>query len=616
LKKYLETIDCDWFKRRLIGVVFCVVALFIILILRLFHLQIVEGEELKRLSINNCIRLQDIDPSRGLIFDRNGNLLVNNRPSFNLNIIINDAKPIENTVKNLLQYMNISEKEVIAKINRSKGMFMYKPVLLKKDIGRTALASIEAHRFDLPGIDVNIKPRRHYIYKYCASHLIGYLSEINSCELKSDKYSVYKAGDFIGRFGVEKKFEQYLRGKIGGRQVEVNAKGRVVRVIKTVNARPGYNLYLTIDLKLQKKAEELLKGLAGAVVAMEPLTGEILGLASSPSFDQNNFVVGMTHKQWNLLISNTYRPLENKVLQGEYPPASTYKMITAIAALEEGIIDRDSTFSCNGSYKYGNRIFRCWKKSGHGNVDIIQALSESCDVFFYQIGHKLGADRLAWYARKCGLGKITGIKSDQEASGLVPDTEWKKRRTGNAWQGGETLSVAIGQSYNLVTPIQMVVLTSAIANGGVRNKPKILREVRTAEGSIVCKRETESYGKLPASEDTLKIIKKGMWETVNGSKGTAKNAFIKGIDASGKTGTAQVVNSSIYGDDDKVEKLAHHKPHAWFLAYAPSNDPKIAVAVIVEHGEHGSSTAAPIAMEIIRLYLSDFTQIESELVAE
>ncbi len=603
MTKYLKTADADWFKQRLIRTMYCVAAAFFVLFVRLFHLQVMQGEELRRLSENNCIRLQDMDPSRGLIFDRNGNILVDNRPSFYLSIILKDAKPVDRTVKKLAELIGVPVSELMSKIANNKGVSAYKPIILKQDIGRDALAAVEVRKFDLPGVVVDVKPLRHSFNKQSAAHLIGYLSEISPGELKSRRYSECKRGDFIGKFGVEKAFEQYLRGKGGGRQIEVNATGQVVSVLKTIDPQPGHNIYLTIDQNLQKKAEELLKGLAGAVVAMEPATGQILALASSPSFDQNDFVSGMSHVQWDALISNPFRPMENKAIQSEYPPASTYKIVTAMAGLEEGIIDEKTTFHCPGYYTYGDRTFRCWKKEGHGNVNVTKALVESCDVFFYQVGQKLGADRLAWYAKACGLGAPTGIDLDHEAAGLIPTTAWKKRRTGIAWQGGETLSVAIGQGYNLVTPLQMLVLTSAVANGGIRYKPLILNTIETAEGKIVVKNQSQVNGKLPAGEKTLELIRKGLHGVVNDGMGTAWTSRLKDIDISGKTGTVQVVGRK----DDEAPRAAgipHHlKAHAWFLAYAPSADPKIAVVVMVEHGEHGSSAAAPIAREIIKTYL-------------
>lgn len=603
MTKYLTTADTEWYKQRVIISMLFVAAAFIVLFVRLFYLQVIKGDELRRLSENNCIRLQSTDPPRGLIFDRNGVLLVDNRPSFDLNIILKDAKPVKDTIQKLSRIIHVPESELTSKIASDKHSSSYKPIVLKQDIGRDLLAVVETRRYDLPGIGVNIKARRHYINKLSAAHLIGYLGEINSDELKSSKYSALKPGDYIGKFGIEKAFESFLRGKRGGRQVEVNVMGQVVGVLKTVEAQAGNNIYLTIDHILQQQAETLLKDAAGAVVAMDPGTGHILALASSPPFDQNLFVNGMSHEQWEALITNPFSPMENKAIQGEYPPASTFKIITAIAGLEEGVVDENFTVYCPGHYKFGNRIYRCWKKGGHGDVDLVKALTESCDVYFYQLGQKLKIDRIASYASSCGLGSPTGINLDHEAAGLIPTSIWKKRHTGMPWQPGETLSVAIGQGYDLVTPLQMVVLTSAVANGGIRYKPLILMEIRTGKGKTIIKGEAQAVGKLPISKQTLAMIKKCLWEVVNHPKGTGRIARIDGIDVSGKTGTAQLVERKDDDTESETEISDHHKAHAWFVSYAPSIDPKIAVAVIVEHGEHGSSAAAPIARDIIKTYL-------------
>ena len=584
---------------------FCIMAVFAILVARLFYLQVIERDEFSRLSENNCIRLQSIDPPRGMIFDRYGILLVENRPSFDLNIVLKDAKPVKHTVERLAHYLKTPSEELLSRIEHRNGLYLYKPLLLKHDIGRNTLATIEVRKFDLPGIEVNVKPLRHYIRPGSSAHIIGYLGEINPNELTSGAYSDARPGDAVGKFGAEKSYDGYLRGKRGGRQVEVNATGQVVRVLRTVDAQPGHNIYLTIDQRLQEKAETLLGGTAGAVVAMEPSSGEILVLASNPAFDQNAFVSGLSHDQWRFLRSNFFRPMENKAIQGEYPPASTYKIITAMAGLEEGVIDETTTFYCPGFYRYGDRVFRCWKKGGHGTLSVVRALAESCDVFFYQVGQKLGVDRLAWHANASGLGSLTGIDLDHEAQGLIPTAAWKKRRTGIPWQRGETLSVAIGQGYDLVTPLQMVLMTAAVANWGVSYKPLIVKSIETADGKVVYQSERQIAKKLPASRETLEIVREGLWEVVNGKRGTARIAKVKGIDISGKTGTAQVIGRRKHETARKIERPAHLKAHALFVAYAPSDNPKIAVSVIVEHGEHGSSAASPIAREIIKAYLLD-----------
>ncbi len=601
---YLNTVDSEWFKQRIISTVLIAVAAFVILFARLFYLQLVEGERLRLLSVNNRIRLQGIDPSRGLIFDRKGLRIADNRPAFNIYITLKDAKPVEKTLEKLTYYTGFPIAELKEKIRRGKGRGAYKPILIRQDISRDMLAAIEVHKFDLPGITVNVKPRRHYLDRHGAAHLVGYLSEINASELKSGKYKGCQGGDFIGKFGVEKAYENYLRGHHGGRQVEVDARGRVIRPLKTVAARPGHNLILTLDQKVQARAEMMLAGKAGAAVAIEPDSGRILALASSPAFNQNAFVDGMSGEQWRALNSNPDHPMVNKAIQGTYPPASAYKIVTAIAGLEEGVIDGTTTMHCPGYFKFGDRVFRCWKKGGHGKVNVVQALEQSCDVFFYQVGLKLGIDRLAWHAKACGLGTHTGIKLDREKAGLIPTAAWKKRRFGIPWQQGETLSVAIGQGYNTVTPLQMAVLTAAIANGGTRYRPTILDRIETAAGERLYENTPEIAGRMSMSPATLALVREGLFNVVQGEAGTARRIRTKGVSISGKTGTAQVVALKIEEEEDAAEVQDRHKDHAWFVAYAPSESPQIAVAVIVEHGEHGSSAAAPIAKDMILAFLT------------
>ncbi len=601
--KYLKTADADWYRQRITGVMICVVAAFAVLILRLIFLQVIRGDEYRLLSLNNRIRLQSIDPPRGLIYDRNGDVLVENRPSFDVAITLKDARPVETTIDKLSQHLVVPFEELMLKLSSSRDVSAYKPIVIKQDIGRNALASIEAHKYDLPGIAVNVKLRRHYLNIQNAVHLIGYLSEISPGELASGKYPGLRRGDLIGKFGAEKALESFLQGERGGRQVEVNANGRVVRVLKTVAAKPGQNVHLTIDFRLQKKAESLLRGVAGAAVAMEPASGRILALASSPSFDQNYFVDGMSHEQWDLLISNPFRPMENKAIQGEYPPGSTYKIITAIAGLVEGVIDENTEVFCPGYYRFGNRVYRCWKKGGHGRVKIIKAIAESCDVYFYQVGDLLGVDRLAWYAKAAGLGSSTGIRLDKEAEGLIPTAAWKKKRTGVVWQKGETLSVAIGQGFNLATPLQIASMIAAIANGGTRYKPIILDSIKTADGRLVYQNEPQVMGKIPLTERALKLVRKGLWEVVNSDRGTARGSRLADIYFSGKTGTSQVISRKKDDTRPENERPIHLRPHAWFVAYAPSDAPQIAIAVLIEHGEHGSGAAAPIAREMIKTYL-------------
>ena len=601
--KYLKTADAEWYKQRITGVIICALAAFVVLFIRLIYLQVIMGDEFRRLSLNNSIRLQSIDPPRGRVYDRNNDLLVDNRPAFDVNITLKDAKPLQKTLEKLSQYLQTPAETLLSHLKQTQVVSAYQPRLLKQDVGRDTLAAIEANKYDLPGVSVNVNLRRHYIHERKAAHLIGYLSEISPDELKSGSYPDCRSGDLIGKFGAEKVYENSLRGKRGGRQVEVNANGLVVRVLKTVDAVPGNNVFLTIDQQLQHRTEELLDGIVGAAVALEPGTGQILALASSPSFDQNFFVGGITHEQWDMLISNPFRPMSNRAIQGEYPPGSTYKIITALAGLQEGVVDDRTSYNCPGHYRFGNRVYRCWKKGGHGKVDIIKAVEESCDVFFYQVGLSLGVDRLAWYANAFGLGSPTGINLDQEARGLIPTAAWKKKRTGVPWQEGETLSIAIGQGFNLATPLQMAVMAAAVANGGHRYQPMILDSIKMADGQILQKNEPKLIGKLPVDPSNLEMVKLGLWRVVNSENGTARGSRLADIDISGKTGTSQVISRKEDEMLPEEDMPAHLRSHAWFVAYAPSDNPSIAIAVVVEHGEHGSGAAAPIAKEMIKTYL-------------
>lgn len=597
--------DREWLKKRLMNAAVIIMAAFSMLLLRFVYLQVVEGDEYRRLSENNCIRLQSIPASRGLIYDRNGKLLVDNIPSFDLKIVLQDANPIDETIEKLSSFTSIPVEELMERVDAGRKVSIYKPLLLKRNITRDQLAVVEAHGFELPGVKVDVEPMRNYIYKKSAAHVIGYLGEINSQEIENNTYPDVRSGDSIGRYGAEKAFEDILRGKRGGRQIEVDASGRLVRVINTVEPIPGKNVLLTIDADLQQKVEAIMEDKTGAVVAVDPSNGEVLAMVTVPSFDLNDFIGGISSEKWKALISDPDKPMSNKAIQGEYPPASTYKIITGIAALEEGIVDMHTTHFCPGYYKYGNREYRCWKRSGHGRVNIVNALEKSCDVFFYRVGEALGVDTLAKYASGCGLGKLTHIELANERPGLIPTSAWKKRRFGIPWQGGETLSIAIGQGFNLVTPLQMAVLLAAIGNNGTIYRPKILKSIQDYNGNIDTNKELrpEILGGLPASKHTLKLIQEGLLNVVESEGGTARKIRVEGVDIAGKTGTAQVFTLK-KSDRDSRRKFARHlRDHAWFVCYAPAQNPVIAVSIIIEHGEHGSTAAAPVASEVIRTWL-------------
>jgi len=600
MERFVKSVDHDWYKQRIVGMMLIVLAVFVVLLMRLVYLQVVAGDDYYRLSMNNSIRLQTVDPPRGLILDRYGTKLAENRPSFDVSFTPKDAGDVSRVLSELAVYLNVPVDELQGKVKNSRGLAAFRPVLLKQDIGRDVLAAVEAHKVDMPGVSVQVRLRRNYLDGLNASHVIGYLGEVNVDELKSGDHPNLRGGDYIGKFGVERAQEGFLRGEPGGRQVEVNANGQIMRVLQTVSPKPGRNVHLTLDRELQQRAEGLLEGVAGAAVAVEPTTGQILAMASSPSFNQNDFVSGIGAGVWESLVSNPYRPLENKAIQGEYPPGSTFKIVTALAGLEEKAIDETTTFDCAGFLPFAGRDYRCWKKEGHGRIDVRRALAESCDVFFYRTGLRLGIDRLAWYAKAFGLGVRSGVTLDQEARGLIPSSVWKKKRFGVPWQEGETLSVSIGQGYVLATPLQMGMLMAAVANGGVRYRPTVLSRVETMEGDVVFQAAPQEIGRLPISPRNLKIVQQGIWGAVNGDHGTARRVHLNDIEIAGKTGTSQVVGRKDSGDDYTPP---HLRPHAWFVCYAPFDAPKIAIAVVVENGEHGSSAAGPIAREMVKTYL-------------
>ncbi|SMC41629.1 peptidoglycan glycosyltransferase [Desulfocicer vacuolatum DSM 3385] len=605
MSQYVKPPGREWLKKRLMGGTLCVAVAFSILLARFVYLQVIKGEWYHHLSANNCIRLQSIPAPRGLIYDRNGALLVDNRPSFDLKIVLKDAVPVDQTLSRLARLMAVPVEELREKIDSKSRRTKFKPILLKRNISRNQLAVVKAHGFDLPGVIIDVEPRRNYIHEKCAAHVLGYLGEINAQELKKGNFPDVRSGDSIGRDGVEKEFESLLHGKRGGRQVEVDATGRLVRVLNTVDPVPGQNIFLTIDLELQQAAEALIQGRSGAVVALDPATGDVLCMASSPAYNQNDFIGGISHKKWRALQENPGRPMTNKAIQGEYPPASTYKIVSAIAGLEEGVVSTHTSRFCSGRHRYGNRIYRCWKKWGHGDVDIFGSLEKSCDVFYYRVGEDVGVDTLAQYARGCGLGKPTGIELRKERPGLIPTAAWKRRRFGVSWQGGETLSIAIGQGFNLVTPLQMAVLIAAVGNEGTLYRPRILHAVQLRQGETPVPQPPEITGGLPAGKETLRIVREGLRRVIHGKRGTARAVKIDGITMAGKTGTAQVFSMKKKdrerSKDEPLDYLL--RDHAWFVCYAPAENPVIAVSVLIEHGEHGSTAAAPVASQVVKTWL-------------
>ncbi|MFV1951840.1 MAG: penicillin-binding protein 2 [Nitrospinota bacterium] len=595
-------------RRRMIPLAIIIIISFLILLLRIWYLQIVRGESLRNLSENNRIRMISLSGYRGKILDRNKRTIVSIRPSFNLYIIPEDIKDTEKVFSLLNTRLGLDKNELKKKIKSSSP---FKNILIKGDISREDVAFIMEHSVDLPGVLLKVESMRSYEYKDLASHIVGYLGEVSREQLKNMGDSGHDLGDFIGQYSLEKIYEDVLRGKKGGRDIEVDASGRELKVLREVKPRAGHNLILTIDLGIQMITERLMEGKVGSIVVIDPNNGEILSMVSKPAFDPNLFAGGISENDWASLINEPQHPLQSRAIQGQYPPGSIYKIVTATAGLEEGVINSDTIFECPGSYRLGRGIYRCWKKGGHGSMDVYQAMVQSCDVFFYNLGYGLGIDVLARYAVGYGLGRPTGIDLEDEKGGLVPSTEWKEEVKGKAWLLGETISASIGQGYNLVTPIQMANAIAAIGAGGTLWRPYILKRIEGIDGTIIKEAEPQMIKKIPVSPETLTTIRNSLLDVVADKNGTGKMAYIEGIDVAGKTGTAQVVRLK-NTDEEEKEIPFEFRDHGWFISFAPFDKPQIAIAVLIEHGGHGGVSAAPIAKAIIEEYSRLYPLPQSE----
>lgn len=598
--------ELDFYRRRAMYSSLVLVFFFIMIITRLWYLQIQQGEEYTRLAKNNRVRYLEIAAPRGNILDRKGREIVTNRPSFNV-VWVRESNRVDDTLlKRMASVLDIEISELLSRTRKMVGTPGHIPIRLAEELSWDQVAYIENNRMELPGIKIEVVPQRVYHYGNLASHVIGYLGEISQKELSSPTFEGYRAGDMVGKMGLEKLREKDLRGEKGRHYMEVNALGFEQRNLKGVEPLPGNDVQLTIDVDLQQAAEELMMkdDKSGAVVAVEVNTGRLLMLASSPVLELDKFLGGISVKHWKEMLANPHHPLINKIVQGQYPPASTYKTVTAIAALAEGVITPDSTVYCPGRYRFGNRTYRCWKKTGHGAVNLKRALAESCDVYFYQTGQRLGVNRIASYAIRLGLGKKTGVEMEHERSGLIPTSDWKLKRYKRPWQEGETLSIAIGQGFNLVTPLQLALMTATVANGGTVYKPGMIETVRDPDGHIIEQFQPTVLDRFEGQGKNLEIIKEGLIEAVNGRRGTARRARLDNITVAGKTGTAQVVRLKQYKHLKEEDIPYKYRDHAWFTCFAPAERPEIAVTVLVEHGLHGGSAAAPIAKAVLEKYFA------------
>jgi len=567
---------------------------------RLVHLQLVHGDRYTFLSENNRVRLKRVPGTRGMIYDRHGELLVDSRPSFDLIFVPEDAKEPEQTLRELAGRLTWDAAELLQTYEDNKSRSAFDEIVLGRDIEWAAVVAVEAHQLDLPGVSLRVRPRRNYADGPIAAHILGYMGEINPRQLKSHKEQGYLVGDEIGQSGLERRWEDVLRGQHGGQQVEVDALGRRVRVLHQVNDVPGYTVHLTLDRQMQQTAYEALQGKEGTIVAIDVNSGAILALASTPAFDPNVFARGIKGNEWNALINDRLRPLSNRATQGQFPPGSTFKIVMFIAGLEEGAIDPNAQISDPGFFQFGNRAFRDWKQGGHGLVNLHHSMVISCDTYYYQLGAKLGVDKIAKWARAFGLGEKTGIALDDERSGLIPDSAWKLKRYRQPWYPGETLSVAIGQGYVTVTPLQLANMMAAVANGGKLYQPRLVSKVESVDGVTIREFAPELIRTIAMKPDTLNRVHSALADVVRaGTGGMARSPL---IEVAGKTGTAQVIEMK--GAYLKSEQLSRFtRDHAWFVSYAPVQSPQVAVAVLVEHGGHGGDAAAPMAKKVFEKFI-------------
>ncbi len=601
-------------KSRVILIAVFFTALFLCLSGRLWYLQVIEEGYFKELSKNNRIRLHRVQALRGYIFDRNGKIYGENRPSFNVAIIPEDLKKTGNgdpklakevsqkTLVLISKLINVPVKEIKRKIKNSKQR-LFKPVIIKKDLPFAEVAKLEERKVELPGVYIEPQPARYYIHGKEASHVLGYMGKITEKQLKEPKFSSCKGWDMVGQSGIERVLNPYLFGTDGGEQVEVTAEGRVVKTIAKKDSIPGSNIYLTLDMELQRLAEEQLKDKSGSIVVMDPNNGEILALANSPAFDPNIFSVGISSENWRKLTRNPQKPMQNRAIQSEYASGSVFKIVTASAALFSNAVSPSETLFCGGTFRLGRWSYDCWKDSGHGKVDIHDAMVHSCNVFFYQVALKAGIDALDDFALAYGLGKETGIDLPSERRGLVPTPQWKKKRTHERWYKGDTVSLSIGQGYLTATPLQLAVLISTVANNGTRYKPMIIKKIVDSDDNTIKEFLPKVVGRVRISKEDLDIIKDGLRGVVN-EKGTGVKARIPGVVVAGKTGTAQVVVKKDFHDKDQKNLPRNQRDNAWFVAFAPFENPVVAAAVLVEHGGHGGSACAPITKKLFELYLA------------
>ncbi|MBF0338264.1 MAG: penicillin-binding protein 2 [Nitrospirae bacterium] len=578
-------INREYFIRFTTVVTYAVIGIFTLLTLRLYYMQILKGSDYRDAADSNRVRVVMLPAPRGTIYDRSGVALATNKPYFYASVMPGTKGLNTKALAALLEMDEARLQQRLKKEDKA----VFNTLVLKEGLSFQDVQRIEARRSDFPGVIVETSLTRNYVYGSVGSHIIGYLGKPTKAQLQDDYSEDITPDTFVGQWGVEMLYDKKLRGIPGKQIIEVDALGRQLKVLEYIKPEMGSDITLSIDIELQSIAEELFNGRTGALVAIAPNTGEVLALVSLPSFDPNDFVMGIDSDKWALLNKDKQTPLLNRAMQSAYPPGSIFKPLVAIAALQEGVLSPEFDLFCDGALEYGSWSFGCWKR--HGHVALHRALVESCDMYFYEAGKRLGIDRIAKYAKGFGLTQRTnlGIAGSLEREGVMPSVAWKKKQLGKPWFLGETFISSIGQGFVSVTPMQAAIMTSMIANNGIKYPISILKEASPPV----------ALSRLDISPEHFAEVKRALYGVVNepGGTGSATRSSIVGI--AGKTGTAQVIKGRVKSEHQKED----FRDHAWFIAFAPYENPTIALAIIVEHGGHGGSAAAPVAKGVIETYI-------------
>ena len=610
-----HSFQASLFKFRAIVAAIICLLLLAGLLFRLAWLQIVDYKHFSDLSENNRIRLMELPPTRGLIYDRNGVVLAENKPTFHLEIIPEQVDDMDATLSGLSEIVSISESELERFKEQLRVRRSFQRISLRTRLNEEEVARLAVNRHRFPGMDINARLSRHYPQGATAAHAVGYVGRINQKELTVIDEGNYRGTTHIGKTGLEKYYEAELHGQVGRQRVEVNAQGRVLRVIDKVASVAGNDLKLNLDIELQKIAEQALGEFAGSVIAIEPETGAVVVFVSKPGFDPNLFVHGISHKNYNALSHGIYKPLFNRAIYGQYPPGSTFKPFIALAGIEQRRFGVSETLYCRGHYLLPGdkteRKYRDWKKEGHGTVDLSKAIEQSCDVYFYELAYRMGIDSMHDFLSQFGFGEKTGIDLLGERSGLLPSTDWKKRKKQTVWYPGETLIAGIGQGYMLATPVQLAVATAALASRGEKIVPRLLKEIHSSVDDSIKTREPSKTRIKLRRDKHWDVMFAAMQKVVHGTWGTARaTGWSMKFKMAGKTGTAQVfgiAQDEEYDEETVAKKL---RDHGLFIGFGPAQDPVLAVAVVAENGEHGSKMA-PIARDLIKRYMEKYPALSS-----